>query len=1069
MPKQFISYETVRGISLSPFGRGGMPSLLCGYGLVVMLLLAGCGNPYALKLNNIKYNAKQEKGVIQFTDPKLYKREALINERRKELSYLNTLLDNSATVQFNAEIVRQVEVITAFSAALGLKFDPAAGAAFRRDSETADLKHQIEVTRLQMELAQLKRDAELLKDRLAQQTELSQDVPSGTAAGSSPTSSVTADDATALLDKIETLRSALASRLDADIKQPKMTTAQASPIDEFYDRSAYRSAIKSAINRASLDELHDKDGNSLFRLQFSATVLPPADDHTDTLGILRMEVHPPDLENDSDVIKGLYQEWLSYVNRVINVSPDLSLPRAQQRFTTERRLFALGEALFEIVYLELPKLEEGEGSPDKSCKGITFKEDSPDRCWYLRIALPLGSSLPELLDTFLQFPISNLYEFRAAAANIRALGAASPTILGLNSACTDFANSQAKELLTPLQPNSEDTPILDKRGIPEIVRKAKTLRDGWPYMGALLSHLLLVDYGNLALAREVRAVAEQGLRRIAEHREAAEQILIGLANVNERCKTVLLTPSLAEVPDTFRNAVVDTESRVAVYEVAPAERAQRISTVAQAAEAISLAASLAGQIPTYGLGVNGAVGYNRSAAGKADALERAPLVVGFAEPLQHKESLQAPPDHVGPAFGWLLGPEVSVDPENQELVLEQRLAPYDVYTDLSLPGWWPYFDLRSQTAWAPNWRDGPIGTTLFGDDDKLSRPIRVTMRHNSADMNGLTTVLLKQVVGQVLEYPSIASIQPNQISACGDTIQFQITGVNIWRASMVHVDGYAVDNGAITVLPDMSGIRVAVKVKDVPVVAGRPMTVTVWTPNGPATATVDTTGVRDGGTCVVKGIGRSPLGGPKIAGIVPARILACDPSPSFVIRGENLVTKMTTVFLGSIKGTVTSSKTIKSNDDLIEVTFNKGDVEKHLKGLGTVPLVVRTDKGAATTSVYLAEVGACKSKTAGTANSQPTGPEIKALNPQSISRCVTDPTFTVIGTGLKDTSRVTLAGVPASKINVLDKNGTQLEVKFKIPDPKGTLMSLPFADFYLINPKNENISKQVQLTGPGCP
>ena len=151
---------------------GFLRKLLCLYTPLLLVLLAGCANPYSVSINKINYKAEQKKGIIQFTDPKLYKREALINERRDELAYLKDLLDKSRTQDFKPEIVRELEVITAFSAAMGLKFDPAAAITFERDKETSELVHQIELTRLEMELAQLQRDATLLKEQLEQQKDL---------------------------------------------------------------------------------------------------------------------------------------------------------------------------------------------------------------------------------------------------------------------------------------------------------------------------------------------------------------------------------------------------------------------------------------------------------------------------------------------------------------------------------------------------------------------------------------------------------------------------------------------------------------------------------------------------------------------------------------------------------------------------------------------------------------------------------------------------------------------------------------------------------------------------------
>ena len=74
---------------------GSLRKLVCIYAPLFFVLLASCANPYGVSINKIDYKAEQKKGVIQFTDPKLYKREALINERRGDLKYLKELLKKS--------------------------------------------------------------------------------------------------------------------------------------------------------------------------------------------------------------------------------------------------------------------------------------------------------------------------------------------------------------------------------------------------------------------------------------------------------------------------------------------------------------------------------------------------------------------------------------------------------------------------------------------------------------------------------------------------------------------------------------------------------------------------------------------------------------------------------------------------------------------------------------------------------------------------------------------------------------------------------------------------------------
>ncbi|GAF94539.1 unnamed protein product, partial [marine sediment metagenome] len=116
--------------------------------------------------------------------------------------------------------------------------------------------------------------------------------------------------------------------------------------------------------------------------------------------------------------------------------------------------------------------------------------------------------------------------------------------------------------------------------------------------------------------------------------------------------------------------------RVSVYATSPIELVQRVSSVARAANALEFAAALAATLPVKGVGASGTLGYTRSATGKVDALERVPLVVGFSEPNQSGTTQVG-----GVGFGWLLGPEVILNPEKQALELEHRVKPYSLTAD----------------------------------------------------------------------------------------------------------------------------------------------------------------------------------------------------------------------------------------------------------------------------------------------------------------------------------------------------------------------------------------------------
>lgn len=932
------------------------------YAALISLTLAGCANPYGLKLDSINLEAKQTIGVIQFTDPKLYKREALINERKGERAYLNTLLGKTEKDDFKIEpeIVRELETIRAFSATLGLKADPIAGTNFKRDTEIAELKHQYELTRLDMQLSQLKRDAELLKDQLDKQQAPSQSAgtPGSNAAVNS---NVTAPDLVALITQIETLRGKLEARLGADVPSPKKATGVAGPIDTFNDISAYRDVLKGAINTASLDELHDKNGNSLFRVQLKATVLPGTKDHLDTLGVLRMEVGPPTFLDDD---KGqLYLKWLLHVNRNLNLAPDTRSPPKEKRIRTSPNLIILGQIgdLYDITLLELPK--QGMKESDKvkkssECKGVRATERMPDVCWYVRIATPplspnsvRFSDVLDRSDQFVNRVTGILDGARESLITMKSFGIADmpDDLFTLTPDCRAFRSpaSSTTFLLRADDPKRAGTTPA------HALAQAQSIRTWWPHASAVIGFLAGNDFGDDAVAQSLSSQLSESLDKIRSAHEAAGAFLVAVAVKNPACRAQILTPTNIVAPPVF-NTIIDkiqTETRTTVYDVAPTERVQRVSTVARAADAIALAAAAAGQLPSYGIGASGNFAYSRTATGKADALERAPLVVGFVEPGTNTNEKKTMP-----SFGWLLGPQVSVDPEKQALVLSQRVKPYDLYADLSLPGWWPYFELKTHTAWAPDWRSAADGHTIITDKEKaLQRIMKVPMSQNAADLDGLTTLLIEKSTGEHVAYPTIFSIEPQVISACAGGIKLQVRGENIWRASLVHIGGLAIKDADIEVLPDMRGVLVSIPTKDIPKITDGSNVVTIWTKDGPASFPITFENKRKpDGTC--EELRAQTPKGPVIMAVAPATISVCDTNAVFTVVGKELDGAKSAVF-----GTMAAKSIAEvgpKNGTVVEIMVPDIDGKKKMVGLNKMTLAIRTPKGAAT-----ADVGVVQSST----------------------------------------------------------------------------------------------------------
>lgn len=299
--------------------------------IIITALCTACSAP-KLYSNDIRidYGGPQRPAAIQVSDPKLFPRHALINERRDEELYLKDQLDKSASATFAPQILREIENVRALSAAVGISFDASVRDQARATTATNDIAQQIALESLRGSLAQVQRDVELLKDKLSAQT-----APSATSADvkQSSVSGVTMPELASNKDMITALGAqivALQKSLDQATTGPRESLASGSPEELFEDRQAFRQKIEAAIHANSLDALHDIGTNSLFRLQFKAIALPEArtgmvaDASTPQLGLLEMSLKRPAIaeQNLQRELKGLYFQWLDYVTANLNAGWD---------------------------------------------------------------------------------------------------------------------------------------------------------------------------------------------------------------------------------------------------------------------------------------------------------------------------------------------------------------------------------------------------------------------------------------------------------------------------------------------------------------------------------------------------------------------------------------------------------------------------------------------------------------------------------------------------------------------------------------------------------------------------
>ncbi len=888
---------------------------------ILTWLLTGCATPYALKTSDLDYERPQAGGTITVSDPKLYRREALINERRRETDYLDGLINDSKTQVFTPEIISDLEVITSLSAAIGVRFDPASALNFNRQAQTSGIQQDIDALKLQLQLEQLKRDAELVRAGLpAQTTPVNGDLGKlNGAPAQAVQSNVSAASAEQLVKAINSLQTSLATRLDTTPSAPKLSTAGVNPIDAFQDRAAYRALLNSARDAASLDELHDKDGSALVRLSFSATVLPPTKTYIKSLGVVRMSVQAPNWRSPG-VVEGVYSTWLSYINRALNAW-DENAGQFRQR-PTVAGLAASGE-LFDTVYYLYPT-ERG-----AVCDGLSFKPVIPgSKCSQLYLAAPrIAQSAGSPAGPYSS--IESVYrDLMLARAHGHSDREADPQVvarLALRHGDTRLLGRLCEMAMG--SPDTQRTDPATQASMDEIEAAASA-----KFVAQTLSELELQARKTLLDQRLSLAGSSTQLSQISA--TAASTGLL-LADVNEYgfkgCDKSLADIVQAYVPPRFHKIITDPGAHVAIYDVSPREQVQQVSTTARAADAIGLAAALSGQIPSSGFGADGNIAYSRSATGKADARDRAPLVVSFAE---------ARDSEVTPAaFGWLLGPRVTLDPRKQALVLEHQVKPYELSADLSVPGWWPYFGLFTQTAWSPDWRS-TTGAILNGRA-AATRTVKVSMTPNPSDLAALTGLLSGD---SSMRLAFISSVTPTLVSPCADT-QLQIEGENIWRASEVVIGGRLFGVDKVSVLPDMGGVLVKVDAGAYPSVEAGNVKITVLTPYGPATGAIALRSFKDeDGSCQPRAEPtRLESTGPAVIDIRPAEFSVCADKPVFTVTGARLK-EVVGATLGGVDGKI--AQVDAKNGSTIQVTFSGPQIRSSFAGLQRAVLALRSAKGS---------------------------------------------------------------------------------------------------------------------------
>ncbi len=842
--------------------------------LVIVAASCDCGTPRPFDTEKISSEGDQTAARIAFSYPQVFSRESLINDRLKEGLFLEDMLSKSGEAQFQSQLRRDLTMISSLAGQLGISFDSATKLGLDRSEALDDISSQIEMTRLRAELQRLQEQYQTLQSG----TGAGLMPPSGTATSASQNGDAGAPKAQ--LDEIvPRVKEALDKLAEIAKNRLRSATEVQSPEDHFRDLQAYRAQLRGARNTAKLDDTHDRDGNALYRMQFTATVFPGTAETQRRWGIARVEVAPPFLSK-ADVDR-LYLRWLAHSTsrlNVVNHHGAIETDDQYVRLTSDNRLIGL-------VSLKPEVFKAGQNRsatmwiavhPDLTfeIKELMLRKDELS-AWY-----------NELADFFQEYPTVAHLKNPSRSHWSSAIKRKAPAV-----ADEKRRVAQNEKLRLALQEVLGDgCPFLNPRDTSpwnryrDFFAIANTLARDNPFLQAGLQgitqveqergRVLHIDKANrgasIVLLDDIASVAADSLWLITQlyllageacdepRKELAERVLdvpvpesfdraVRRYDEDKSCQNVaafMAAEPSSESPPRKPSKLRACGAPV-VYTIAPIEEAQRMSSVAGAANSAQMALALAGALPRSGVDARAGVGHLQSAVGNAEAVERLPLVVGFSEQIPKATA----PTEMGlgtptSRFGWVFGPQAYVETTGKpRIALRHVVSTHQLAVDVSVPVWWPKFDLSVATAWVGNtWTSTKdvldqgtegaavkvkMGASMHSQGLEVNRPLSI------GDLDTLTAYLLRAFPPYGLRPVRIDRVEPESIALCktDSDVSLLIYGLNLWRNPDVYLLGQKAMN--VHVMPDMQGISADFKLKGGHMAVDASRSLVVWTQSGP--------------------------------------------------------------------------------------------------------------------------------------------------------------------------------------------------------------------------------------------
>jgi len=271
----------------------------------------------------------------------------------------------------------------------------------------------------------------------------------------------------------------------------------------------------------------------------------------------------------------------------------------------------------------------------------------------------------------------------------------------------------------------------------------------------------------------------------------------------------------------FRHLLGDAEN-IYSYAISPKESVQRVLTIESERRQKQLAMSLVAKLSAGALGEQSMEGLTQLFADDSsysEQVKRKPLIVSFGrgQPRTTVPRNQDCADHdcateySATDFGWILGPKLqTLDSQKSSFKFVQVPAQHSLSAVVSVPSWWTAIDIDIESCWIEqgNIREQESEQIdNFCDDDVIANTHRNKIKY-TVRLPGSPSELPRKFGYDIERAPWIERNQ--QESYLADFFVGQrdasliIKGNELWRSTVVTIGNQKADQ--IEVLPNMKGI-----------------------------------------------------------------------------------------------------------------------------------------------------------------------------------------------------------------------------------------------------------------------